>query len=94
MTEVERESAGLACPTSRKEGRDAMSLIVSNLDSVIFGIPLLGLLFSAFFRVDELAGKPLKVVPNRRQVSGLDRNGIPLCLDPDRRPYPRPRHTY
>jgi hypothetical protein len=70
-----------------------MSLIVSNLDSVIFGIPLLMLLFPAFFRVDELAGRPLKPVPNRRQVSGQDRNGIPLCLDPDGRLYRQARRA-
>jgi hypothetical protein len=63
-----------------------MSLVVTNLDSVIFAIPLLGLLFSAFFRMDELVGKPVrpvKPVLHRRQVSGQDQNGLPLCLDPD-----------
>jgi hypothetical protein len=60
-----------------------MSFVVSNLDSVVFAVPMLGLLLSAFFRVDELAAKPAKPVIHRRLASGLDRNGIPICLDPD-----------
>jgi hypothetical protein len=62
-----------------------MSLVVSNLDSVIFAIPLLALLFSAFFRVDELMGRSMKPVASRRAIAGTDQNGMPLCLDPDAR---------
>jgi len=68
-----------------------MSVIISNLDSVIFAIPMVGLLFSAFFRVDELVRKPLRPVMHRRRVSGLDHNGIPICLDPDGRLHRRLR---
>lgn len=60
-----------------------MSLVVSNLDLVIFAVPLLGLLLSAYFRVHELAKKPSRPVAHRRYASGSDENGIPLCLDPD-----------
>ncbi len=62
-----------------------MSIFVANLVAVIFAFPMVGLLFPTFFRVDELMAKPLKPVLHRRQVSGLDCNGIPMCLDPDGR---------
>jgi len=62
-----------------------MSVLVSNLDSVVFALPLLGLLFSVFFRVDEPVGQPVKPAVRRRHAAGLDRNGLPLCLDPDGR---------
>ncbi len=62
-----------------------MQGVVSNLDSVIFAVPLVGLLVTAMFRVDELVGQPIKPVRHRRQVSGLDANGFPRCLDPDGR---------
>jgi hypothetical protein len=62
-----------------------MSVFVANLDSIVFAIPLVGLLVSAFFRVDELVGKPSKHISHRRQMAGLDCNGMPLCLDPDGR---------
>jgi hypothetical protein len=70
-----------------------MNVVVSNLDAVIFGIPLLGLLVSAFFRVDELASAPRKRVSTRRQMAGTDLNGMPICMDPDGRVTPKAHHA-
>ena len=60
-----------------------MSVLQSNADSLLVAIPMIGLLFLGFFRLDELLGKPKKPVVNRRQMSGWDKNGRPLCADPD-----------
>jgi hypothetical protein len=60
-----------------------MSVIVSNLDSVVFSLPLLGSLFSVFFRVNELVRQPVKPEAHRCHTVGSDRNGMPLSIDPD-----------
>jgi hypothetical protein len=75
------------------ESANDMDVVVSNLDSVVFGIPLVGLLVSAFFRVDELVAAPQRTKLHRRQMPGLDRNGIPMCLDPDGKVTPQTRHA-
>jgi hypothetical protein len=56
---------------------------MSNLDSVIFGLPLLGLMLSTFFRMEELVVRPVRCVARRHRISGLDCCGRPICLDPD-----------
>jgi hypothetical protein len=74
------------------ESANDMEVVVSNMDAVVFGIPLIGLLISAFFRVDELVAAPQKRVTHRRQMPGLDRNGMPQCVDPDGKVTPQTRH--
>jgi hypothetical protein len=69
-----------------------MEVVVSNMDAVVFGIPLVGLLISAFFRVDELVAAPQKRVTHRRQMPGLDHSGMPICVDPDGQVAPQDRH--
>jgi energy-converting hydrogenase Eha subunit F len=71
-----------------------MSFVRSNLDSMIFVLPLLGLLISAFLRVDELASKPLKQVRQGRQMAGYDQSGNPHCPDPDGTIPRRNRHMF
>jgi len=58
---------------------------LSNTDSLLVAIPMVGLLFAGFFRLDELFGKSKKKksVKARRPMVGLDENGRPICLDPD-----------
>jgi hypothetical protein len=60
-----------------------MSNIVSNLDAVVFSLPLLGFLFSVLFRVDELVRQSVKPAFHRCHTVGSDRNGMPLSIDPD-----------
>lgn len=60
-----------------------MLVLQSNTDALLVAIPMVGLLFAGFFRLDEIFGKPKKPVENRRQMSGWDKNGRPICTDPD-----------
>jgi hypothetical protein len=60
-----------------------MSAMQSNTDALLVAIPMVGLLFAGFFRLDEMVGKPKKRTANRRQMSGWDKNGRPVCADPD-----------
>ena len=68
-----------------KAGKDKsrMSQLQSNTDAMLVAIPMVGVLFAGFFKLDELFGRPKKPVENRRQMSGLDENGLPVCADPD-----------
>ena len=57
---------------------------LSTTDSLLVAIPMVGLLFAGFFRLDELFGKSKKKpVKTRRPMVGLDENGRPMCVDPD-----------
>jgi len=56
---------------------------LSTSDSLLVAIPMVGLLFAGFFRLDELFGKSKKPVKTRRPMVGLDENGRPMCVDPD-----------
>jgi hypothetical protein len=63
-----------------------MTILESNTDALLVAIPMVGLLFAGFFRLDELFGKPKKQAEPRRQIAGLDAKGRPVCIDPDGRP--------
>ena len=56
---------------------------LSTTDSLLVAIPMVGLLFAGFFRLDELFGKSKKPAKTRRPMVGLDENGRPMCVDPD-----------
>lgn len=63
-----------------------MSLIQSNSDALLIAIPMIGILFAGFFRLDELLGKPKKQPSGqRRRMSGWDKDGNAVCVDPDGR---------
>jgi hypothetical protein len=60
-----------------------MPMLQSNTDALLVAIPMIGVLFAGFFRLDELFGRSKKPVENRRQMSGWDKDGRPVCADPD-----------
>jgi hypothetical protein len=68
-----------------------MSAPLSNTDAMLVAIPMVGALFAGFFKVDELFGKPRKPKEHRRQMSGLDENGVQIYADPDGTMPPRTR---
>jgi hypothetical protein len=70
------------------------SILVSNRDALLVAVPMVGILFAGFFRLDELfgkPGKPGKPVEKRRQMTGWDKDGRPICADPDGTFTPKPR---
>jgi hypothetical protein len=60
-----------------------MAILQSNADALLVAIPMVGLLFAGFFRLDELVGKPKKRAQTRSKMSGWDQDGRPVCADPD-----------
>lgn len=59
--------------------------VLSNSDAILVAVPMIGILIACFFRLDEMFGKPKKkvIVEHRRPMSGWDKNGKPICGDPD-----------
>ena len=53
----------------------------------VFACPMLGLLIATYFKLDELAARPRAVMISRRNLPCVDRNGYPICVDPDGRVY-------
>jgi len=80
-----KEPESLSSHSCFDAGKDEirMTVLQSNRDALLVAVPMIGLLFAGFFRLDELFGKPKKPVENRRQMTGWDKNGRPLCTDPD-----------
>lgn len=62
---------------------DNMTALPSNMDAILVAIPMVGLLFVGMFRLDEIIAKPQKRPERRRAMAGSDKNGSPLCIDPD-----------
>jgi len=48
----------------------------------IFAGPLMGVLVVTYFKLDELAARPVRV-GRRRNLPPVDANGFPACGDPD-----------
>lgn len=65
--------------------------VLSNSDALLVAVPMVGILIACFFRLDEMFGKPKKKtsVEHRRQMSGWDADGKPMCADPDGSKGPR-----
>lgn len=59
-----------------------MSMLQSNRDALLVAVPMIGILFAGYFRLDELFGKPKKSVEHGRKLSGWD-GGKAVCADPD-----------
>jgi hypothetical protein len=61
-----------------------MTVLLSNRDALLVAIPMVGILFVGFFKLDEVFGKPKnKQAKRRSQVAGVDTEGRPICIDPD-----------
>ncbi len=51
----------------------------------LIGVPMIGILFAGFFRLDELIGKTKSREVSRPKLSGWDQTGKVRCSDPDER---------
>ena len=68
-----------------------MTVVLSNADALLVAMPMLGILFAGFFRLDELFGRTQKKSARRPLAGGMDHNGMPICMDPDGKPLGRMR---
>ena len=63
-------------------------IIKNNLDAVMFALPMVAMLFLAYFRLDELIAAPKRRGPARKQSVTLV-DGRMVGCDPDGRPWQR-----
>jgi hypothetical protein len=61
------------------------TLFLPGLDSLLFDIPAIALLFAGLFRLDELILKPAGSSRRGPAMRGVDERGDPIVSDPDGR---------
>jgi hypothetical protein len=54
-------------------------------DTLLLGVPIVGMLLLCFFRVDELIARPRARAVLGHPLSHRDRNGQIVCIEPDGR---------
>lgn len=60
-----------------------MSSPLSNLDELLLGLPIVGILLMGFFRLDELVAKPRARATLGHPLSHRDNDGYVVCIEPD-----------
>jgi len=67
--------------------------IHSSLKSILVAVPMLFVLLTGFFRLDQLFAAPRRRTAARRPPTGIDEDGAPILCDPDgrRQSVPSPR---
>ena len=67
------------------------TILHTNWDSLVIGVPFLLMLLVGIFRLDELIVAPKRRVRLARPASGLDAEGKVIFSDPDGRRWPSPQ---
>lgn len=61
-----------------------MVAVQSNFEVLLVALPMVGILFAGFFRLDEMIGTPKKKkTPGHTLAGRTDEDGFPICMDPD-----------
>ena len=63
------------------------TVLKSGWESVLFGIPFIGMLLACFLRLDEFLVAPRQASKPTRPARGIDNNGNAILCDPDGRPW-------
>jgi hypothetical protein len=58
-------------------------------DNLLVGVPMVLVLMAVFFRLDEVFTRRPNVQVHRPLAGGVDRNGMPICTDPEGKPFGR-----
>lgn len=58
---------------------------LSNAETILISIPMIGTLLAGFLRLDELIGRPAKPLAVRRSFSYRGADGVSRCIEPDGR---------
>jgi hypothetical protein len=67
-----------------------MAALQSNTDAFLVAIPMVGAMFAAFFRLDEALSRHQKPAEKGHQLSGWDKDGHPVCIEPDGKLHRKP----
>jgi hypothetical protein len=55
------------------------------ITSTVFASPMLALLLATCFKLDILVAQPQRQMMRSQLMPQVDKNGFPVCLDPDGR---------
>jgi hypothetical protein len=67
-----------------------MSAIQSNTDALLVAIPMVAVMFAGFFRLDEVISRNRKPVKSGHPLSDWDKDGHPICIEPDGKRHHKP----
>jgi hypothetical protein len=67
-----------------------MSALQSNTDAILVGIPMVGVMFAVLFRLDESFSRPRKPAEKGHRLSGRDKDGRRVCIEPDGKLHRKP----
>lgn len=67
-----------------------MAAIQSNTDAFLVAIPMVTAMLAAFFRLDEAISRNPKPTQNGHPLSDWDKDGHPVCIEPDGKLHRRP----
>jgi hypothetical protein len=68
-----------------------MSALQSDTDAILVAIPMVGAMFAAFFRLDEVFSRHRKRQEKGHSLSGWDKDGLLVCIEPDGKRHREPR---
>ena len=66
------------------------SFLKTNLDVLLFGLPMVGVLFICYFRLDELVASPKRRRELIKRYSATEVDGRMVGCDPDGKPWKKP----
>ena len=66
----------------------------SSAETLLVAVPMVLLLFAAYFRLDTLWSGPKKPAPPGRRLTEWDEHGVPQCEDPSPTDYSVGRRRY
>jgi hypothetical protein len=74
--------------------KDGLRMLATqtNTDALLVAIPMVTVMFAAFFRLDEAFGRHDKPLENGHPLSHWDAEGQPVCIEPDGRRHCNPSH--
>ncbi len=60
-----------------------MAADLSNADTILIAVPMIGMMFAGLFRLDEWFSRPGTPHEKGHQLSSWDADGAPICVEPD-----------
>jgi hypothetical protein len=70
-----------------------MPVIQSDTDALLVAIPMVVAMFAGFFRLDEIVSRSRKPIKNGHPLSDWDKDGQPVCIEPDGKRHSGRRHV-
>lgn len=77
-----------------RNGTGRMTVSLTDAGSIVVVVPLVAGLLLNVFRLDELVGRPKGRPKRGRRLTAWDKDGLPMCEDPEPADYGVYRQRY